>query len=259
MVSPRKTLKVAHISDLHVGSPHFDPNLLNRAIMEVNEEEPDVLIITGDLTNDGFQREYSAAQAYVENFECPHKVIVPGNHDSRNVGYVHFEDMFGSRNSVHYLPGITVLAVDSTQPDLNEGKLGRQNYRWIVQQFAREDDFKVMAMHHHLISIPGTGRERNIIEDAGDVLELLVEIGVDMVLSGHKHVPYCWRFEDIYLVNAGTVSSLRVRGYAKPCYNVIDIRGDRCTIRQRYPFGESMEVLAFPINDKAAPRNEKVR
>lgn len=254
----KKTIKLAHISDIHVGSNHFVSNLLNRAIVEINEMEPDAVLISGDLTNNGFRQQYFAVKAYLSNIECEKKVVIPGNHDSRNVGYVHFEDCFGARNSVLRLPGITIVALDSSQPDLNEGRLGRQNYRWLVEQFENTDDFKIVALHHHLLPLPGTGRERNIIEDAGDFLELLVHQDIDLALSGHKHVPHTWHFEDFYIVNAGTVSSLRVRGYARPCYNVIDISGEECVVTRKYPFGDSVEILKFPIAKKTGTRKKKV-
>ena len=57
------------------------------------------------------------------------------NHDSRNVGYVHFEQLFGDRNSVLHVDGVTVVAVDSTEPDLDHGQIGRGRYRWIEEQF----------------------------------------------------------------------------------------------------------------------------
>ncbi len=252
---PEKKITIAHISDIHVGSNHFVSNLLNRAIIEINELEPDIVLVSGDLTNEGFRQEYSAVSAYLENFKCERVVVIPGNHDSRNVGYVHFEDLFGSRNSAVHLPGITMVALDSSQPDLNEGRLGRQNYRWMVEKFSEPHDFKIVALHHHLLPLPGTGRERNIIEDAGDFLELMVNQGVDLALSGHKHVPHTWRFEDFYVSNAGTVSSLRVRGYARPCYGIIEIDPDLCSIKRKYPFGETVDVVSFPTVRKKKPHN----
>lgn len=247
-------MRMAHMSDTHIGSNHFVSNLLNRAIVEMNEMKPDVVMVSGDLTNDGFRQQYAAASAYLSNLECDKVLTIPGNHDSRNVGYLHFEDIFGSRNHVAYLPGITIVALDSSQPDLNEGRLGRQNYRWMVDKFTRPEDFKIVALHHHLVPLPGTGRERNIIEDAGDFLETLVHYGVNLVLSGHKHVPHVWRFEDLFLVNAGTVSSLRVRGYARPCYNIIEVDGGACSIKRKYPFGETVEVVSFPVEPRCFPQ-----
>ncbi len=249
---PGKTaIKLAHISDIHIGSNHFVSNLLNRAIVEINEIKPDIVLVSGDITNDGFRQQYSAAQAFLRNLECERISVIPGNHDSRNVGYVHFEDMFGDRNNVVYLPGVTLVALDSSQPDLDQGRLGRQNYKWMVEKLNKPQDFKIVALHHHLLPVPGTGRERNIIEDAGDFLKLCVDVGVDLVLAGHKHVPHAWHFEDFYVVNVGTVSSLRLRGYARPCYNIVEIVDRECRVTRKHPFGESMEIVRFPVKPKS--------
>lgn len=237
--------KIAHVSDLHIGSPHCDTKLLKQAIVEINEFKPDIIVICGDLTEDGFRHEYHEAKSYLDEIDCLNKIITPGNHDSRNVGFVHFEDLFGLRNSTLFLPGLTLVALDSSEPDLDEGRLGRQNYRWISENLGIKEDFKIICLHHHLIPIPSTGRERNIIEDAGDVLELLAEHDVDLVLCGHKHVPHEWHFEGFHVLNAGTVSSRKVRGYATQCYNLIEITPGRCTVQRKFPFGEAQEVLSF--------------
>jgi len=168
-------LTMAHISDLHVGSPHFVPHLMNRTIAEVNELEPDVLVASGDFTNEGFRQEYKTALSYLERVECPRKLYVPGNHDSRNVGYMHFEELLGNRFSTLRIGDVTVLAVDSSEPDQNDGRVGREWYPWILENFAEGDPrVRIFVMHHHLLPIPGTGRERSVVFDAGDLLEILV-------------------------------------------------------------------------------------
>ena len=53
---------IAQLSDLHCGQQFFLPNLLERAIAEVNELEPDVVVISGDLTSHGFKDEYALAK-----------------------------------------------------------------------------------------------------------------------------------------------------------------------------------------------------
>ena len=107
---------------------------------------------------------------------------------------------------------------------------------------------KILAIHHHLLPVPGTGRERSVVNDAGDLLEVLLSAGVNIVLSGHKHVPYVWRLENMYLANAGTVASLRVRGHTKPCYNVLEIDGDEVKISRRFPFGGQTTIAHFSLS-----------
>ena len=246
-------LKIAHISDIHCGGPDFVPNLMERAIAEVNDLKPDLVVCSGDLTTFGFKPEYIQAKAYLDRLECESCVVIPGNHDARNVGYVHFEEFFGERSSVLRLGGVTVVAVDSTEPDLDHGQIGRGRYRWIEEQFAESgpDELRIFVLHHHLLPIPGTGRERNIVYDAGDAIECLQRAGVDIVLSGHKHVPYAWRLEDLFVINAGTVSSQRLRGKTRPCYNLIEITDHHVDVWRKYPFHGQERIIQFSTETRS--------
>src|SRR5687767_15710191 len=82
---------IAHISDPHVGSPFFVPNLMNRVIAELNELRPDAVVVSGDLTADGDRQEYKNWAAYAEGIQAP-MLTVPGNPDPRNAAHPHFQD-----------------------------------------------------------------------------------------------------------------------------------------------------------------------
>jgi 3',5'-cyclic-AMP phosphodiesterase len=240
-----RPITIAHISDLHAGSPYFVPSLMDRTVVEVNELQPDLLLCTGDLTEMGFRQDYLAARDYLERLECPDRVVIPGNHDSRNVGYVHFEELVGPRSRSAQFGDVRIVGVDSTEPDLDYGHIGRARYGWLREQFAAPAAFRIFMLHHHLLPIPGTGRERNMVYDAGDVLKVLGECDVDLVLSGHKHVPYAWRLEDMFVVNAGTCCSLRLRGTTRPCYNIIQVGDDKVTVERKFPFHGSEMLIEF--------------
>lgn len=259
-------LLIAQLSDIHCGSPYFDPALMEAAVREVVSIEPQLVLVGGDLTAEGYANEFRAAQGYLEPlFEAGlSTVVIPGNHDAKNVGYLHFRDTFGPGDvegkgdrvlrlttglGVGAPATITLVALDSTKPDLAEGEIGRERYGWIRQQFGPDADVKILALHHHLIPVPGTGRERNTVWDAGDVLALLSDMGVHLVLSGHKHVPFVWLLNDVLVVNSGTVSSYRLRGYVRPSYNVLEI--DDHTIRVTFRFPGSGERLAAELDRTA--------
>jgi 3',5'-cyclic AMP phosphodiesterase CpdA len=239
-------LTIAQISDIHCGHVMFDGELLDHAINEVLDLEPDLVAVVGDLTSEGYAPQFRQAKRYLERLEGLEMLVIPGNHDLMNVGFLHFRDNFGTSDRVMRIPFsgpdgeegrhfATVVAVNSSKPDLAEGEVGHGHYDWIRASYEWPDDYRVFALHHHLVSVPGTGRERNIVWDAGDVLALLTELNVDLVLAGHKHVPNVWQFGEMLLINSGTASSYRVRGYTRPSYNVIEVDDDRVRITQRYP------------------------
>lgn len=246
-------LRIAQISDIHCGEVSFQPDLMQFTIERINRMQPDVVVVAGDLTAAGYEWEFEEAAKWLDQIEPP-KVVIPGNHDSRNVGYIHFERQFGDRFSRFRRPfdperaerlratGFTVVAADSSDPDLNEGHVGREYYPWIREQFDEPEDVKVFALHHHLVSIPGTGRERNIITDAGDLLAVLTRLDIDVILSGHKHVPFFWGLNGILVCNSGTASTKRVRGLTPPSWNEVQV--DASTIKVYLHYADGRRELA---------------
>jgi 3',5'-cyclic-AMP phosphodiesterase len=259
MSEDKKETVIVQISDLHVGESDFVPSLLTRCVDEINELKPEIVIITGDLTGMGYRREYDTVKNYISPIKCKNLIVQPGNHDSRNVGYMHFEDVFGERFTDFKKEDLIIVAADSSEPDLDNGQIGREYYKWIKNEFngCPADNFKIFAMHHHLIPVPGTGRERNIVNDAGDALEVLVDSDVDLVLCGHKHVPYIWRVEDLYVLTAGTVSSLRLRGKIEPNYNIIYIRENEIDVYRRFPFDKVEKILGIKRQSKKSKLNDR--
>jgi 3',5'-cyclic-AMP phosphodiesterase len=241
---------LAQLSDIHVGGGRYRPELLRASIEEVNAAKQDLVVVAGDLTDDGYADEYSAASAELRELTCPRIIMVPGNHDARNVGYLRFEDTFGPRDS-RLRAGIdgmnvSLVAVDSSKPDLNEGEIGREHYAWIEEGFAEDDDLRIFVCHHRLMPIPWTGRESNQVLDAGDVLFILRQCDVDIVLSGHRHVPWVWPVAGMLLVHSGTTSTLRTRGFTHPAYNLVRVDAAQIVVEVCIAGGEHRPLGTYP-------------
>ena len=242
-------MKIVQMSDIHVGSGLFRPNLLSSAIEETNSMEPDLVAVVGDLTTEGYRWEFEEAKEYLDRLECEHVVVAMGNHDARSVGYRHFEELFGMRERAVTVPvpegEAKIVVLDSTKPDLDDGEVGREHYRWLDSEFRDWNRGPtVLLIHHHILAVPGTGRDVNILHDSGDVMAILRDLRVDVVLSGHRHVPYVWSISGVRIVHSGTVSSMRVRGTMPPCYNVIEFDEESVKITLREPGKGEGEPLA---------------
>jgi len=241
---------IAHLSDIHVGGSRYRQDLLETAIAEVNSAEPDLVVIAGDITDEGYPDQYPIAKTELAALKCRNVVMVPGNHDARNVGYLGFEDTFGGRDTSTRLDlaglDVAVVAVDSSKPDLDTGEIGREHYGWIHEGFEGPADLRVFVCHHHLLPIPGTGRERNQVLDAGDVLSVLRQAEVDVVLAGHRHVPYVWPVGGMLLIHSGTASTLRTRGFPHPAYNLVHVKDGRISVTLHVPGGERQSLGSYP-------------
>ena len=218
---------IVHMSDLHIGFAQFREDILLNTINKINKLNPDAVVISGDITENGYYREFIKAKEYLDLL-MPPTIVIPGNHDAKNIGDEVFEEIIGDRYSTLELDdsNIKIIGLDSSVPDLGYGKIGRLQKRFLeseIKDAKARNMFIIISVHHHIISVPNTGRERNVLSDAGDILLLLLENHINLVLSGHKHVPHVWKMNNTIFSTAGTVSSMKLRGNTNPSYNVIEI------------------------------------
>lgn len=251
-------LVIAQLSDIHCGDARFDPELMESLVEEIELLQPDVVVVPGDLTADGFAEQFQAAHDWISRLTCPNKIVLPGNHDARNVGSIHFNALFPSTSGHTVLPlrecegSALLLAFDTSKPDLNQGEFGRdQLARLTRDMLSSMEDLKVLVIHHHLVSVPGTGRERNILWDAGDLLEVLSESRADLVLCGHRHVPYVWQVNGIVIAMSGTACTHRTRGRTPPSFNVIRVRPKDIEVTMRNTGAPTQRITVMP---RRAPR-----
>ena len=61
---------IVHISDLHISELGFEEDVFIKAVAEINAINPDMIILTGDLTNNGYYSEFIQATKYLEMFDA---------------------------------------------------------------------------------------------------------------------------------------------------------------------------------------------
>lgn len=217
-------MKILHISDIHctLGND-FNPQMFQKAVDCVNAEEAvDFIFVSGDLTTNGLLDEYVMAQEHLKSIS--HRCIfVPGNHDERNLGYKLFPEFFGKPSFIHTLDSVTLIGLASSEPDKDDGHLGRARHQLIEQGVSQDNELTIVGFHHHLIPVPNSGREKNIIEDAGETLDIILKHNIPLVLMGHRHVPYGVKLHNSLLINAGTFSCTRTRARFHNTFNIIEV------------------------------------
>lgn len=201
---------IIHISDLHIGQPGADV-ATRRLVSAILDDLPDVIIITGDITEDGTVEQYALAYDLLKPlvlFDCL-LIVVPGNHDVGAKGVVYERDSRmrfhrftqkltgldvppGAFPFVYTVGNCRIICLDTCIPP-GEVARGRVGYLQL-QALARELESAkragmraVVAGHHHPFD------ERYVVELA-DSAELLATLShrTDLLLFGHKHQAAEW-------------------------------------------------------------------
>ncbi len=240
-------MRIFHLSDTHVGdASSFNKGTLYRLLEAVEESDCDVVIHTGDVTQGGRKREYQRARQMLPKIDAP-MVILPGNHDARSGGLHLFKEYIGETSGVREIGDAVIIYVNSAFADSDQGRVGMVKYDMMRSALNEHSDapVKVIALHHHVVPIPRAGRERNVLYNAGDILDLILSSDVDLVLSGHRHYPNIYRIENTVFINAGAASATKTRYGDVNSYNVIDIDAERQHVSTRRVDG-SRQRQSFP-------------
>jgi 3',5'-cyclic AMP phosphodiesterase CpdA len=243
-------MKIAHISDIHCNlGTDFNEKVFEKAIKMVNKINPDLVFISGDLTTDGLLSEYDLAKEKIKEINVK-PAVVPGNHDERNLGFKLFREVFGETDFIKTFNQVNLVGLASSEPDKDDGRLGRGRHERIQQAIAKKDKMTVIGFHHHLIPVPNSGRETNIIEDAGETLDIILKNEIPLVLMGHRHVPWAVKIHKTLLVNAGTFSCNRTRAHFGNTFNIIDINKEKIEVTVvNIRKDEQEKMIEFKLSD----------
>ncbi|MBS7659306.1 MAG: metallophosphoesterase [Candidatus Bathyarchaeia archaeon] len=215
---------IVQISDIHCG-PMFSYGKFRTAIDEINALNPDVVVVTGDITENGILTEFKMAAEEFRRLKAEKVIYISGNHDYRSTGYLLFKQFFPF-NQVTEVDDAVIVVLSSARPDRDDGEVGHRQNVWLENTLSQyENRLKIVAIHHHIIPVPDTGADQITIVDAGDVLRSLVKSKANLVLCGHRHRPWRWRIEDMQVIHAGSVSCEKLRGFFLNSYNVIEVKG----------------------------------
>lgn len=237
--------RIAHLSDIHFGA--HDPNIVAATVAWLDAHKPDLVIISGDLTQRAKVEQFRQASAYLKAIRatgCP-TLVVPGNHD------VPLYDVFRrfaaplDRYKKYIDPElcpwfendeVAVLGINTARSlTIKDGRISHDQIAMLRDRFARVSLAKtrILVTHHPLFAMP--------IEDEGalseavgrhrDAIQAVADAGVHLALAGHFHRTYAeaaLKMVDsagsVLVVQAGTATSTRLRNNELQSFNWIHAR-----------------------------------
>lgn len=202
---------VAHLSDCHIGATDEAPGRLRAALDHVAAcaPQPDVLVLSGDVTDHGFDAEYETLAEVLSTVTIP-LVVYPGNHDVRT-RFVHH---VGPAESVVDVADHRVVAlnslVDAAEGErIDHGVLSDASLRLLDDALAaRRPTF--VGLHHPPVDLHIDMMDPIQLTAPEGLAEVLARHGnVVAVLVGHAHTMAATTFAGVpVLVGGGLVSTV---------------------------------------------------
>lgn len=227
----RPMTRLVHLSDLHFD--RVDPVIVEALKREINDDPPDLVIMSGDLTQRAHRHEYRRGAEFLRSLRAP-VLAVPGNHD---ISYIHLVQRFFDpfRRWRRYVSRdleptwsddtVAVLGLNTARRmafsfDWSNGRFGlAQLMRFRRRVEALPSHLFRIVVAHHALHPPDAEPELDIVGRARHALDTFRSLGVGLVLAGHHHRGYLTNHEPIsqdspglIVAQVSTATSTRLRG-----------------------------------------------
>jgi 3',5'-cyclic AMP phosphodiesterase CpdA len=239
---------IVHLSDLHFG--RIDHPLLEPLVHVIKAARPNLVAVSGDLTQRARTEQFEEARAFLDRLPFP-RIVVPGNHDISLHNVVErflwplrkYAQHITTDLAPFYFDGeIAVMGVNTARSLTTKyGRINSGQISGVAAKFAPlgREVTKVLVTHHPFDLPPGYEDEHQLVGRAERAMTVLAKAGVDLMLSGHLHLTHTGVTSKRYkieghsalVVQAGTATSTRGRGEANS-FNIIRIEAERIVVER---------------------------
>lgn len=219
---------IVHLSDLHFC--HVDQTVLAPLIQRVTDLKPDLVVVSGDLTQRARANEFREARRFLDSLPSP-QLVVPGNHDVPlyNIFQRFFQPLDKYRRIITndlepvYQDGeIAVVGINTARSlTFKGGRVSEEQIARVRERLCKLDARIVkVAVTHHPFDLPENFLDEDLVGRAALAMKMFANCGVDLLLSGHFHISHAGNTAERYriagfsalVVQAGTATSTRGRG-----------------------------------------------
>ncbi len=235
-----------HISDTHFGTEQ--PLVVEALVALAVHQRPDLVVLSGDITQRARPAQFRAAKAFVDRLGAP-VLAIPGNHDIALFDlwarltrpYARYATAFGSElELVHSAQDILVVGVNTTRAWRHKnGEISSAQIDRVAKRLAAASPRQLrVVVVHQPVAVTRAPDRINLVRGHSAAIRVWAAAGADLVMGGHIHLPYTLALQGLarplWVVQAGTAISLRTRPGVPNSVNVLrwGEAGGNCLIEQ---------------------------
>jgi len=233
---------VIQLSDPHFGTElPFVASALKRLVESLS---PDVLILSGDITQRAKPGQFSAARRFLDELGIGNQLVIPGNHDIPlfNLAtrifapYSRFRRAFGKElEPVHSSEHLLIITLNTTRRYRHvDGEVSARQINRVesLLEHATNSQLRIVVTHQP-VSVLRAEDKIDLLHGHAEAINRWAAAGADLILGGHIHLPY---LSDLHMqypglprkawaIQAGTCISSRLRHEAGNSVNLIRYKG----------------------------------
>ncbi len=238
-----KTQRIAVFSDTHVSPGNSAEKALRCAVSEVNNEDYDLVVVNGDLTNEGSDEQIANVKSILDDIKAP-LAVLPGNHENNwsQSATQFFVDTFGSNRFVKSLDSLVVIGLDcGPYMKMGDGHVKQEDLHWLKTTLDKyvNDGVKVLSFNHYPV-------RDNDLDNWREYAAILCKYPIIAQVAGHYHQ---WNQYQIGDINAVIVRALESKN-KYPGYAIIEIDNDWVHIYEKLIGRPRTPMYAFPVKTK---------
>ena len=239
---------IVHISDIHFG--RVDYAVVARLKEKIVELNPDLTVISGDLTQRARAAQFIEAKAFLDSLPQP-QIVVPGNHDiplhnvfARFVTPLEKYKKYITQDLHPFYADAEIAAIGintARSLTIKDGRVNEKQVAVIREKMGDlPDEILKVIVTHHPFDLPAGYNDDQIVGRAEMAIREITKSGADVFLAGHIHISHIGQTATRYklgagrsalVVQAGTATSTRGRGEANS-FNVLEFERPRLIIKR---------------------------
>ncbi|MGM9827609.1 MAG: PQQ-binding-like beta-propeller repeat protein [Muribaculaceae bacterium] len=238
--------KIAVLSDIHVTPGNDNEQALRRAVEEINTQKFDLVVVCGDLSNEGSDAELANVDAILRGIK--HSLFVlPGNHENNwsQSATKTFIDTFGNDRFVTEVDSLVIVGINCGPfMKMGDGHIKQEDLHWLRKTLTERvaPGKRVLSFNHYPI-------RKDDLDNWADYASILLDFPVIGHINGHYH---SFRQYNIGDIPAAMVRALDMRD-KKPGYSIVEVTPQWTHIYNKVIGQNAVPMLAFANNTRHNP------